>query len=209
MKKIPIGFLFQKKLLLRMKLTTLILCFGILQVSASTLSIGQNLSLHLKDKTIRESLKTIENQSNFRFFFNDAFSDLNKVISIDADNKSIREILGEILSSSKVTYKVLENNLVVIAPVTELQQQTITGTVTDANTGEVLAAVSILIEGTTQGTLTDQNGKYTITVPNSSAVLVFSYIGYNSERRVVGNTTTIDMALVPDIKDLDAVVVVG
>jgi TonB-dependent starch-binding outer membrane protein SusC len=87
------------------------------------------------------------------------------------------------------------------------QEGLISGVVTD-NSGEFLPGVSILIEGTTQGTTTDADGKYSIKVPHNS-FLVFSMIGFLSEKVKLTNQTVVDVKLVPDIKKLDEIVVVG
>ncbi|WP_303923125.1 TonB-dependent receptor [Draconibacterium sediminis] len=82
------------------------------------------------------------------------------------------------------------------------------GVVSDAS-GDPLPGVNIVIKGTLQGTLTDPNGNYRITVPGSDAVLVFSFIGYNSQEVTVGNQSEINVSLKEDLKQLDEVVVIG
>jgi TonB-linked SusC/RagA family outer membrane protein len=88
-------------------------------------------------------------------------------------------------------------------------QSKITGTVTDGNNGEPLPGVYVIIEGTTTGTMTDGNGNYSITVPDPNSVLVFSYLGYITQKTVAGGSKVIDIKLISDVKSLDAVVVVG
>lgn len=85
----------------------------------------------------------------------------------------------------------------------------ITGVATDAGTRETLPFITIQVKGTTQGTTTDSDGKYTIVVPGQDAVLVYSYIGYQTIEVTVGIQTTINVALQEDIEVLDEVVVVG
>jgi TonB-linked SusC/RagA family outer membrane protein len=85
---------------------------------------------------------------------------------------------------------------------------TVKGRVTDADK-QPLVGVSVVIKGTTTGTTTDVEGAYTLSVPDQQAVLVFSFIGYTREEAVVGNRTTLDMQLLPDIETLGEVVVVG
>src|SRR5699024_11779304 len=63
----------------------------------------------------------------------------------------------------------------------EKQQETITGTITDAETGQKLPGVNILVKGTTTGTSTDAEGNYELTVSSLQDTLVFSFIGYRSE----------------------------
>ncbi|WP_321997692.1 TonB-dependent receptor [Draconibacterium orientale] len=84
----------------------------------------------------------------------------------------------------------------------------IRGVVSDAS-GDPLPGVNIVIKGTLQGTLTDPDGNYQITVPGNDAVLVFSFIGYNSQEVTVGNQSAINVSLKEDLKQLDEVVVIG
>ena len=87
--------------------------------------------------------------------------------------------------------------------------QTVSGTITDANTGETVPGVNIIVQGTTTGTVSDMDGMYSINVQGSNAVLVFSFIGYLKQEIVVGNQNVIDVTLAADAADLDEVVVVG
>ncbi|HEY4787509.1 MAG TPA: TonB-dependent receptor [Bacteroidales bacterium] len=88
-------------------------------------------------------------------------------------------------------------------------QTTVKGVVSDAKTGEPLPGVSVALEGTSSGTITDIDGKFSISVPSENSVLVFSYVGYNSEKIVAGGKSEINVSLVADIKTLDEVVVIG
>ena len=92
---------------------------------------------------------------------------------------------------------------------TELQQQTITGTVTDASTGELMPGVNVVIKGTSFGALTDLGGKYSLSVPDQNAILVFSFIGYVTAEQPVSGRTTVNVALSPATTALDEVIVTG
>ena len=89
------------------------------------------------------------------------------------------------------------------------QQNMVSGKITDKNTGELLVGVNIVVEGTTIGAISDISGKYTIQVPNRNAVLLFSFIGYTSEKVPVNGQSVIDINLVSDVRALEEVVVVG
>jgi TonB-linked SusC/RagA family outer membrane protein len=91
----------------------------------------------------------------------------------------------------------------------KVQEVNIRGTVTDANTGEPLPGVNIIVEGTTLGTISDSNGGYSISVPDTEATLLFSFIGYITESITVGDQNVINMQLIPEIKTLDEIVVIG
>ncbi|NMC37973.1 MAG: TonB-dependent receptor [Bacteroidales bacterium] len=94
-------------------------------------------------------------------------------------------------------------------PVAAVQQQRVTGTITDASSGEPLVGVNIVVEGTTTGTMTDVNGKYTIEVPNRNSVLAISYIGYVAQKINVGGRAVVDVTMESDLKALEEVVVTG
>jgi TonB-linked SusC/RagA family outer membrane protein len=94
-------------------------------------------------------------------------------------------------------------------PATAVQQQRVTGTITDASSGEPLVGVNIVVEGTTTGTMTDINGKYTIEVPNRNSVLAISYIGYVSQRINVEGRAVIDVSFQSDVQALAEIVVTG
>ncbi len=87
-------------------------------------------------------------------------------------------------------------------------QTAVTGTVTDES-GETVIGANIQIKGSDAGTITDVNGKYSIQVPNSKAVLVFSFIGYGTQEKTVGNHTVIDVVLKEDGVMLNEVVAIG
>lgn len=87
-------------------------------------------------------------------------------------------------------------------------QTTRTGTVTTLMEKEPLPGVSVVIKGSTTGTVTDIDGKFQISAKKGD-VLVFSYIGYLPEEITLGDQSTVDIALSPDIKTLEQVVVMG
>jgi len=84
----------------------------------------------------------------------------------------------------------------------------ITGTVRD-DRGETLPGVSIMIKGTAVGTVTDMDGRFTLEVPSAESILVFSFIGMETQEVPVGNRTTLDVELNSGTRSLDEVVVVG
>ncbi|WP_417443190.1 SusC/RagA family TonB-linked outer membrane protein [Joostella sp.] len=75
--------------------------------------------------------------------------------------------------------------------------------------GEPLPGVSVTIEGVNAGVVTDFDGNFEINVASNSAVLVFSYIGFTTEKVTVGNQSTVKVILKEDVSQLDEVVVVG
>jgi len=88
------------------------------------------------------------------------------------------------------------------------QERQIQGVVT-SDEGEQLPGVNILVKGTTTGTVTDIEGKYKLTVSQEATTLVFSSIGFTSQEVSIEGRTVIDMVMMPDIKSLSEVVVIG
>ncbi len=87
-------------------------------------------------------------------------------------------------------------------------EKTVRGKVTDEN-GVGLPGVTIRVKDTSLGTVTDLDGGFSISVPDNEATLIFSFIGYVQQEVAVGNRSTVDISLVPDLKSLEEVVVVG
>lgn len=87
-------------------------------------------------------------------------------------------------------------------------QRKITGTVTDASSGDVLIGANILVVGTGEGTVTNLDGKYELTVPAGTARLQFSYTGYTSQEIEIGASSVIDVRLAPG-ETLEEVIVIG
>jgi TonB-linked SusC/RagA family outer membrane protein len=198
-----------KKLLRIMKLSIILTCVLSANLMASLYSQQARFSFDIKDQSVRDILKTIEKESRFRFFYNDEFTDLDKKMTLSISDKSIDELMSMVLDKTEVSYRVLENNFIVITPKLLMQQQKITGTVTDATNGEPLPGVNILEKGTNNGTVSDFNGNFSITVLSEQAILQFSFVGYLTEEKPVNGQTKISVTMTEDIMELDEVVVVG
>ena len=197
-----------KKVLLTMRISLFFTLCCVLNVSAGLNVKSQTFDISSKDVSVKEIFRIIESKSDYRFFYNDELSEVNRLVSLNVTGSDVADILAQLFDQSKVAYKILENNLIVIAPKQALQQIKVSGTVTD-NTGQPLPGVSIVIQGTTKGTMTSNDGKYSLEVPDVNSVLQFSYLGYVAEERQVGSQTIINVSMNEDVKKLDEVVVVG
>jgi len=199
------------KILLIMKLSTILMIVFTLNIYAE--GFGQ-FTFSSEGKTTRDILSLIENDSNYRFFYNDDFINNNKVIDLNIRNKNINEVLDMLLASSDYTYKLYENNLIVISlkddvnSVPENQQRSVRGNVTD-NEGNPLPGVTISVKGTTRGTTTDLNGNYILENIDSQTTLVATFIGYRSQEIVIGDRSQVNISLEQALYDIDEVVVVG
>jgi TonB-linked SusC/RagA family outer membrane protein len=197
-----------QKTLLIMKLAIFLLLFTVFQVSAST-SSGQTISLNMNNADIKNVLKTIEREGSFRFLFNSDLKDIKKKVNVAANNQTIAEVLNGMFTGTNLTYKLLNNNLVVVLSTNESENKSIrvTGKVTGEN-GEALAGASILEKGTSKGVSTDNTGNFTITVDNE-ATLVIRSLGYETQEVKVSNRSVVDIKMTVAIKTMDEVVVIG
>jgi len=215
MKKLLTSYLdntrYLKKTILIMKLSTLLLFVNLLQISAIGLSQTERFTIKGEGIQIRDLLDQVESESDYKFLYRSEYVN-DKQVSLDAESVTLEDLLSLAFINSDITYQMLNDKLIVIAPkafADPVQDYKITGKVTDASTGEPLPGVNILIEGTLLGTISDVDGNYSIEVPNTETVLLFSFVGYITERMEVGSRVSLDVTLVQDIQKLDEVVVIG
>jgi TonB-linked SusC/RagA family outer membrane protein len=97
--------------------------------------------------------------------------------------------------------------LMFVAVTAMAQDRTITGTVTSQDDGLPIPGVSVKVRGTQTGAVTAANGKYSVSVPSGSTQLEFSFIGFTTQIKTIGASTTVNANLVLDSKTLTEVVV--
>ncbi len=197
-----------KRLMLTIKLAALISLIAVMNISANVFSKGEKISINVEDIQLRELFREIENNSDYAFFFNDQYGELDNRVSLEISAENITTILDVLLTDTQLDFEIMDNNFIVIVPKADMQQVVVTGKVIDSE-GDPLPGVNIVEKGTTNGVITDLDGNYSITVASSSSVLVFSYIGYNTEEVEVGSQTVLSMILIESLEELGEVVVVG
>lgn len=88
------------------------------------------------------------------------------------------------------------------------QHRSVSGTISDES-GEPMIGVSVQVQGTTSGTITDFNGKFSLDNLSENAILVISYMGYQTQTIKVGNQQNLSIKMKTDNQLLDEVVVIG
>ncbi|MBL7702511.1 MAG: TonB-dependent receptor [Ferruginibacter sp.] len=191
-----------------MKLAIIILFATSLQVKANP-AIGQRVSLNLKQTEIRKVLRMIEDDGHYRFLFNSKLKALKNKTDFSAQNLTVSESLNKLFNGSNLTYKLLENNVVVVFSTNEEENDKIkvTGRVTGSD-GMPVAGASVVQKGSSTGTSTDNNGVYTITVDDNATLLITS-IGYEAQEVKVSGRSVIDIRLLASTRQFDEVVVIG
>jgi len=196
-----------KKALLIMKLTSFLILVATLQVSARVNGQGK-VSLKLNQVEISKALHSIERQGTYRFLYNSRLEAVSNKINLDVTNSEIRDVLNKLFTGTDLTYKMLENNLIVVLSSTlAVQDIKVTGKVTGDN-DQPLSGVSVTLKGTSRGTTTDNNGNFELTVPEDGT-LVFSNIGFQSREVPVNSQSVLTIKLAASNTVLDQVVVVG
>jgi TonB-linked SusC/RagA family outer membrane protein len=201
----------QSKVLLAMKLTTLLTFFFTLNVAAN--GFGQNrISLKVKKTEISGVLRFIEKQTNYRFLYNDKLEDIREKVSINVKEAGVEDVLKMVLDKTRLQYQMMDNNLIVIkedpnAP-PRLPDVVVHGKVTGEG-GAALAGASVQVKGSTIGTTTNNDGAFTLTVPNANVILIISSVGYDMQEIGLAGKTDITVSLTVSVKVQDAVVVIG
>jgi|GEM_PF-2335805 len=203
-----------EKFLKLMKITIFIITLATMQTFAlDNYAQTKRMDVKIEQSNIVSALETIEAKSEFFFFYNNKVVRLDKKISVDLKEKTINEILDVLFKDTDIEYTI--NNRQIILSVKESgnpsdqQQKTVSGKVTDKQTGEPLIGVTVRLSGTTNGTVTDTDGSFRLKISSSDNKLVFSYIGYLNQEITIGKQSIINVLLVTESKTLDEVLVIG
>ena len=203
-----------RKLLLIMRLTVFLLLSAVIQVMGlETYSQETEISLNLKNTSLKEVLSSIEDNTSFYFMYSSAMIDVEKKINIDVKSKSITAVLDKILKNTGINYKITGRQIL-LTPENDKtgnnsdsqQSISIKGKVTDS-LGQPLPGVSVVIRGTAQGTVTNADGHYSLTNIPNDAVIQFSFVGMETQEIPAGGRSTIDVTLAESSIGVDEVVV--
>ncbi|MFA4869560.1 MAG: SusC/RagA family TonB-linked outer membrane protein [Pedobacter sp.] len=172
------------KIMLIMRLTTVILIASILQVSAST--YGQQITINRKNVSIESLLKEIRTQSQYDFFYDGKIIPKNKLVDISLKNADINEALKKVLAGSALSYRI-EGKIITIKKQTErtmidkiisvFEQIDVRGKVVDEN-GKPLPGASVFVEDSNNRTITNEKGEFYLKNVSDNAKIFIGYVGY-------------------------------
>lgn len=184
--------------------------------------LNRRLSLKVTNQEIKKVLAEIEQATDVRFVYSSQVVESGRIVSIQKQDATLREILDNLLKPLKIHFEVNGRNIILSQkpaatskssswlegiPV-ESPKQLINGKVSD-ETGAGLPGVSVVLKGTTRGTTTNAEGAFSLDVPGPESVLIFSFVGYVSQEITVGNQSSLSVQLKSDVANLSEVVVVG
>lgn len=185
--------------------------------------LNQKITLKLENKGLESALRQIKKATSVSFIYSPQMIGVDRTISINVQNESLKEVLSKLLTPLEISYEVSGSTILLrhipksslisthtlnFLSITSQLEKTVTGTIVDEK-NQPMPGVNIAIKGTTRGVTSLPNGKYSIQVPNGNNTLIFSFVGYLTQEITINSRTQIDVAMSLDMKALDEVVVVG
>jgi TonB-linked SusC/RagA family outer membrane protein len=201
------------KLFMIMRLLMLLLLLSITQVYAGLVAVeNHKITLKIENSTIEKALFRIEENTDYVFIYNKNIIDVNKLVNINVKDEKIDNVLSKLFVGQNVRFQKGGNDIIISPLYNTPQKQDavkVTGRVTDT-AGAPLPGVNVYEkENPTQGVITDVDGNYSITLSSPDAVLVFSFVGFESQELFTAARKVINVKMVEQSVALNEVVLVG
>ncbi|MGF7229912.1 SusC/RagA family TonB-linked outer membrane protein [Arachidicoccus sp.] len=207
-----------KKALLAMKLTTFLLIAFMLSASAKVTS--QVITFSAKSATLDKIFNAIERQTGYVVFCDYQFMKDAKPLTLSVKSEPLTSFLDRILKSDGLNYAIEDKTIIVsrakkkaadnynLHPIVSVADRHLKGRVLNEN-GLPMVGVVVTVKGTKNSVVTDADGIFDIVTPTSSAILVFSNVGYEIKEAELKENESRTIRLLPKIQNLDSVIVVG
>jgi len=183
--------------------------------SLAGVNAQDNINLKLRNVELTKVFKAIEQQGAFRFVYKEEIIPKRKEISIDVSNASLDDVLALAFKNTSLTYRKLNDNLVVITKATNEEKlenpfvQTVSGKIINEN-GDPLHGATVTEKVTGNSTATKADGSFVLPISGDKATLVVSYVGYMSrEIEVTAGQNNVSIQLQPANQSMQDVIVVG
>ena len=175
---------------------------------------NKNFSFELRDVTVKDVFHYIEKNSEYVFLYA-SNKNLSKKVNVDVRNKTVREILDEVLEHTGLVYEIDGKQVIVKEPKADVQTvlqqkkgKTVKGQVLDKR-GETIIGANVVVDGTTNGVMTDIDGRFELSdVPENGKIKV-TFVGYKAQVISVKGKKELNIVLEEDTEMLSEVVVVG
>lgn len=178
--------------------------------------LTKKISINVQSIEFEAFIKKLEKSYDINFVYSPNLLDPKQKIDVFSYNRPLSEILEEILGPKNLSFEASDNVVIIFkknssdgASVSGKTDLSITGKVVDEEAGLPIPGVTVRIKNSNTNAITDENGVYKITVPDKQAVLIFSYIGYTPQEKLVGESRIINIVLQSSQAKLDEIVVVG
>lgn len=155
---------------------------GLLSNLAATQNSSVDIfSFEFEETPLHGALREIAAQGRWKILTNSNLIPADHTVTAELQRVNLFEAFERVLENTGLEFIFSGNGYIIIVSREEKEtefQETIIGTVVDAQTGEALPGVNIVVQGTTTGTSTDVDGRFEFTVPSLTNTLIFTYIGY-------------------------------
>ncbi|MGV3686258.1 MAG: TonB-dependent receptor [Daejeonella sp.] len=183
--------------------------------------LDRPVTIAVDDDRLEVALRALEQKADVKFVYSKNVIKIDQRVSLNVTSQKLGLVLDRLLNTNGISYEAFNDRIVLgrkavkipnaaltTRTVSEEAQFRVSGKVADSK-GLALIGVSVKLKGTQTAVSTDANGQYSLTLPDGSGTLVFTYIGYVTQEVAVNNRITIDVSLAEDSKSLEEVVVVG
>lgn len=186
---------------------TFLVLIILLASSIGVFAQAEKISISFENKAIEDVLRTIEDKSEYTFFYQREQINVKKKVSGNFKTTEIKKILEHIFKGQSIAFKLSKSTIILLPKKATSNKVSIKGVVSD-NFGELLPGVNVVVKGTTQGTISDIDGNFTLDV-DMGDILKFSFIGYKESELVVKNGLPLNVSLQEESIGLNEVVVIG
>lgn len=165
---------------------------------------GGKITLHEVKTPLKKVILKIEKQSGLNFLYESELVDLNQLVTIKANNTSLKSVLSKIFNQKKLSYKIIDNQILLKK---KKVQHNIAGKIIDKKTKEIIPYASVYMAALNNGTSSNEEGEFEIKIDSLPVEITFSHIGYESKILTINNEDKLIVELVPSTNVLEEVVV--
>jgi len=192
-----------------------LMCFTCFSAVAQS---RETITLSLTQKTLAEIFKEFEKQVPYSFLYRDADLVSAGRKDLNLTNATLRNAMDACLRDSDLEYEIVRDQIIIrrrtaSSPGASTERpvvNVITGTVTDAASGNPMVGATVVIEGSSTGAITDTNGAFTIRRTGDQPVnLAITFVGYHRQVVRTDGSRPLAIALQEDAQEIDQVVVLG
>ena len=185
--------------------------FALCLLALPSPALAQAIDLKLTNVTVKEAIEALNQRENYSVAIKSAGVDMQRRVSISAQNASIDEVLAQIFADQDISYTITGKSISVTKAAPKslaADKNQLKGVVKD-NLGLPVPGATIIVDGTNNGTTTMSNGDFSLENVKLPAKLVISFIGYQPRTVEANSYAAIDITLVESSAAIDEVVVVG
>ncbi len=213
---------------LLMKITVVQICLAIICTSTlfaknahSQDILEKAVNISIKNASINKVISLVHKQTGVKFLYSSDLIQTSRKMDLDAVNKKLRTVLDETFAKYAITYRVMENRILLypsntdsveFQPTHYIQQNPafpIRGIIRNEN-NEAVANASVTLKGTSLGTTTTADGSFSLNIPhNNDIILVITHIEYEVQELAVNGRQDLTITLVLRNNNMNEVVVVG